>query len=28
LQEESKDTIIEGEYINLSDVPEHKKEKD
>ena len=28
LQEESKDTIIEGEYINLSDVPEQRKEKD
>ncbi len=28
LQEKSKDTIIEGEYVNLSDVPEQNKEKD
>ena len=28
LHEKSKDTIIEGEYVNLSDVPEHNKEKD
>ena len=28
LQEKSKDTIIEGEYVNLSDVPEHNKDKD
>ena len=28
LQEKSKTTIIEGDYVNLSDVPEDNKEKD
>ena len=28
LQEKSKTTIIEGDYVNLSDVPEYDKEKD
>ena len=28
LQGKSKDTIIEGEYVNLSDIPEKSKEKD
>lgn len=28
LQEKSKDTIIEGDYVNLSDIPDNNKDKD